>query len=194
MQIMSGSAGVGGVRVNSRQSVPFRMSAGGTAIDLGSDETDGPSETWMSRVDAARQSRGLTTALGGTCVAIFTFLLFFLYPRFVAGEADPNLFQLTLLAILVSLFLLVLAAWFYFLFTQSLGVDAARPGKYLARADACFAVGVIVLTLAPALVLLTINLQALGFVALGLWGVYLIFFFLGIVDLVGARKGRFGSR
>ncbi len=158
-----------------------------------SDESASSLAISTSRIEAARQSRGLTTALGGTCVAIFTFLLFFLYPRFAAGEVNPNLFQLALLAILGSLFLLVLAAWFYFLFTQSLGVDAARPGKYLAWADACFAVGVTVLTLAPALVLLTVNLQALGFVALGLWGLYLIFFALGILDLARARRARVGS-
>ncbi len=167
--------------------VPSSMGSGGN-------EPSSPLEISTSRIEAARQSRGLTTALGGTCVAIFTFLLFFLYPRFAAGEVDPDLFQLTLLAILGSLFLLVLAAWFYFLFTQSLDLDATRPTKYLARADACFAVGVMILTLAPALVLLTVNLQALGFVALGLWGLYLIFFALGILDLVRVRRGRAGSR
>ncbi len=154
------------------------------------DEPASPLGISSSRIEAARQSRALTTALGGTCVAIFTFLLFFLYPRFAAGEVDPNLFQLTLLVVIASVYLLVLAAWFYFLFTQHLGMDAERTLRHVAWADACFGVAVIVLTLAPALVLFTVNLPSLGFVALGMWAVYLLFFVGGILELAGARTRR----
>ncbi len=146
-----------------------------------------PWEISTSRVEAARQSRALTTALGGTCVAIFTFLLFFLYPQFAAGKVDPNLFQLTLLVVIASVYLLVFASWYFFLFTQSLGMDAERTMKHLARADACFGVAVTVLTLAPALVLLTVNLLALGFVALGMWSVYVVFVLRGALELTRGR-------
>lgn len=153
-----------------------------------------PLEVSTSRVEAARQSRALTTTLGGTCVAIFTFLLFFLYPRFAAGGVDPNLFQLTILVVVASVYLLVLAAWFFFLFTQHLGTNAERTLKHLARADACFGVAVILMTLAPALVLFTIDLPALGFAALGMWAVYLLFCMGGILELASARTRRADSR
>ncbi len=168
-------------------SVPSRVRPGGA-------DAAGPREISASRVEAARQSRALTTALGGTCVAIFTFLLFFLYPRFAAGEVDPILFQLTLLVVVASVYLLVLAAWFFFLFTQSLGASEERTKKHLAWADACFGVAVTVLTLAPALVLFTVDLPALGLVALGMWGTYLAFFVRGVLELAGAQGRRADTR
>src|SRR5438093_13718219 len=47
--------------------------------------------------------------LVGTSIAIFTFLLFFLYPRFISDEIDPVLFQVTLIVIGVAIFSLVYA-------------------------------------------------------------------------------------
>ncbi len=165
-----------------------------SSLPSGGDEPPSPSAISASRIEAARQSRALTTALGGTCVAIFTFLLFFLYPRYAAGELDPNLFQLTILVIVASVYLLVLAAWFFFLFTQHLDTNSERTKKHLARADGCFGLAVTLLTLAPALVLLTVGLTVLGVVALGMWGIYLLFFVRGILELVGARTGRTDAR
>jgi len=40
-------------------------------------------------------------------VAILTFALFFLYPRWASGEVNPVLFQGTIAGIVVSLFLFV---------------------------------------------------------------------------------------
>ena len=42
-------------------------------------------------IAAANVSR--TYMLGGTNIAIFTFMLFFLYPRFESGKINPSLFQ-----------------------------------------------------------------------------------------------------
>ncbi len=157
---------------------------------------DPPSLTEISasRIEAARQSRALTAALGGTCVAIFTFLLFFLYPRFAAGQVDPNLFQLTIFVVIASVYLLVFASWFFFLFTQHLGADSERTIKDLGRADTCFGVAVTLLTLAPALVLFTVDLQALGFVALGMWALYVLVCVGSVRELVGARTRRADAR
>ena len=53
--------------------------------------------------DASRLDRELAisnvnraASLIGSSMAIFTFLLFFLYPRFSSGQIDPVLFQVTL--------------------------------------------------------------------------------------------------
>lgn len=149
---------------------------------------------WASRVEAAKQSRGLTTGLGGTCVAVFTFLLFFLYPRLVAGEVDLNLFRLTVLAIVGSLYLLIFSALFYFFFTQTLGRDDERARAYLDRADGFFAVALVFLVAAPALILFTINLPDLGSVALALWVVYLVLFLRGTIGIARAGRGHADAR
>ena len=47
--------------------------------------------------------------LAGTNIAIFTFMLFFLYPRFESDRINPVLFQATLIAMGVATFSLVFA-------------------------------------------------------------------------------------
>lgn len=170
------------------------MAAGGTAVSGGGEEASHLRGLTVHRLEAARQSRALTAALGGTSVAIFTFLLFFLYPRYVAGEVDATLFQLTLLAILVCVYLLVFASWFFFLFTETLGVEEERPMRYLDRANACFAVAVIILTVTPTLVLFTVNLLALGLTGLMMWLIYLGFFLREFPLLSGKRHDRASAR
>lgn len=139
-------------------------------------------EAWEARIESARQSRALTMGLGGTCVAIFTFLMFFLYPRL--GEVNTNLFRLTVLTILASIYLLVFAALCYFICLQNHGVDTVRSRTYLVRADGCFAIAVALLVATPAMILFTINLMDLGFVALGMWIVFLIAYVLVARDLL----------
>jgi hypothetical protein len=43
-------------------------------------------------------------SLAATSIAIFTFILFFLYPRFASGEINALLFQVTLVAMGVATF------------------------------------------------------------------------------------------
>jgi len=49
-------------------------------------------------------------SLAGTSIAIFTFMLFFLYPRFKSGEIHPVLFQVTLVVMAVATFSFVFAS------------------------------------------------------------------------------------
>lgn len=169
------------------------MASAGTGSSSDGTEVAHPAGLTVHRIEAARQSRALTAALGGTSVAIFTFLLFFLYPRFADGEVNPILFQLTVFAIVACVYLLVFASWYFFLFTQTLGVDEKRPIRYLTRGDACFAAAVLVLTVTPALVLFTVNLTIIGFVSLAMWAVYLVAFMQSIRDIVAKRPGRPGA-
>jgi hypothetical protein len=46
------------------------------------------------RLEIARSKVNRNITLAGTTVAIFTFLLFFLCPRYVTGAIDPILFNL----------------------------------------------------------------------------------------------------
>ena len=51
-------------------------------------------------------------SLAATSIAIFTFMLIFLYPRFAGGEINGLLFQATLVVMGVATFsLLLLLAW-----------------------------------------------------------------------------------
>src|SRR5207245_11756895 len=52
--------------------------------------------------------------LTGSSMAIFTFLLFFLYPRFSSGEINPILFQVTLTVIVLTIFSFSFSGLYYY--------------------------------------------------------------------------------
>jgi len=140
-------------------------------------------------MESAKRNMALMPGLGGTCVAIFNFILFFLYPRFVSGEANRIFFRLAVGDIIVSLFFFMYAATFYYLFVEAFARDANRAIGYFTWADRCAVAAIAFFTISPALVLFAIDLPDLGFVALGLWVVYLgILVILVITDR--ARKAR----
>ena len=68
--------------------------------------------------------------LVGTSIAIFTFLLFFLFPRFTTGEIDPILFQVTLTVIGVAIFSLVYAGLFFYTLTLPYYLNSARAWRF----------------------------------------------------------------
>ena len=53
-------------------------------------------------------------SLAATSIAIFTFMLIFLYPRFASGEINALLFQVTLVVMSVATFSFVFASFFYY--------------------------------------------------------------------------------
>ena len=117
-----------------------------------------------------------TYSLAAMSLAIFTFMLFFLYPRFVSGEAQPLLFQATLIVMGVATFSFAFASFYFY--GASLGgtrfADAERA-LHSRRGDRFWLLGCIMLFLAPSLILFTVGLLAVGSVWLALWLVYLIF-------------------
>ena len=66
------------------------------------------------REDLAAVNVTRSYTLAGTNIAIFTFMLFFLYPRFASGRINPVLFQATLIAIGVVTFSLVCSTLYYY--------------------------------------------------------------------------------
>ena len=113
--------------------------------------------------------------LSGTNIAIFTFMLFFLYPKFESGTISPWLFQFTLIAMGVAAFSLVFAALHYY--RSSLGgrINEADRALYARRADRFWLLGYTMMFLAPSLVLFLLGLLAVASVWLTLWLVYLFF-------------------
>jgi hypothetical protein len=113
-------------------------------------------------------------SLAATSIAIFTFMLFFLYPRFARGEINGWLFQATLVVMGVATFSFVFASFYYY--CASVGrVDDSGPARYSRRGDRFWLLGYTLLFLAPCLILFTVALLAVGSIWLALWLVYLVF-------------------
>jgi O-antigen/teichoic acid export membrane protein len=113
--------------------------------------------------------------LAASCIAIFTFLLFFLYPRFISGEVDALPYQATLIVMGVATFSFAFASFYYY--ASSLGgrIDEADRALYSHRADLIWLLGCVLLFLAPSLVLATVRLFAVAAAWFSLWLVYLVF-------------------
>jgi hypothetical protein len=116
-------------------------------------------------LDIANGNINRNITLAGTSVAIFTFLLFFLYPRYLSGEIDGTLFQFTL----------ALSALYYYgtVLTMSLPPEKVTAATIFGKAEAFWLVGYSLLLLEPSLILFTIKLPVVGSYALVLWFSYL---------------------
>ena len=65
-------------------------------------------------IDIANSNVNRNITLAGTNLAIFTFLLFFLYPQYSSGQITSILFQFTLAIIVSVIFSLVASATYYY--------------------------------------------------------------------------------
>lgn len=116
-----------------------------------------------------------TYSLGGTSIAIFTFTLFFLYPRFAQGEIIGWLFQATLLVLGAATFSFVFASFYYYGASLGSRIDEAEQVRYSRRGDRAWLIGYTMLFLVPSLVLFSIRLLGIGSVWLALWLAYVLF-------------------
>jgi O-antigen/teichoic acid export membrane protein len=113
--------------------------------------------------------------LAASCIAIFTFLLFFLYPKFVSGEVDALPFQATLIVMGVATFSFAFASFYYYAASLGGRIDDAERIRYSHRGDHVWLVGCVLLFLTPSLILVTVGLFAVACAWFGLWLVYVIF-------------------
>jgi hypothetical protein len=127
------------------------------------------------REDLAAVNVTRSYTLAGTNLAIFTFMLFFLYPRFESGRINPVLFQATLIAMGVATFSLVFATLHYY--RCSLGGPMSDTERTLQarRADRFWLLGYTTMFLAPTLVLFLVRLRIVASVWLAFWLLYLFF-------------------
>jgi hypothetical protein len=125
--------------------------------------------------DLAAANVNRSYQLAASSIAIFTFLLFFLYPRFVSGDVDALPFQATLIVMGVATFSFAFASFYYY--EASLGgrIDDAERIGYSRRADCIWLLGCVLLFLAPSLILFTVKLLAVASAWFALWLVYLVF-------------------
>ena len=124
-------------------------------------------------LDIANSNVNRNITLAGTSLAIFTFLLFFLYPRYSSGEINPTLFQFTLSVIVSVIFSLVISGLYYYGTTLTLSIPQERMSTIFGKAEGFWLVGYSLLLLEPCLILFTVNLPIVGLYALFLWVSYL---------------------
>jgi len=114
-------------------------------------------------------------SLGATSIAIFTFMLYFLYPKFVSGEINAALFHATLAVMGVATFSFVFASFYYYGSSLGAGIDDADRTLSSRRGDRFWLLGYSLLFLQPSLILFLVGLRGVGATWFTLWLVYVLF-------------------
>ncbi|MGO4222399.1 hypothetical protein AB4Y64_11170 [Lysobacter sp. TAF61] len=125
--------------------------------------------------DLAAANVNRSYQLAASSIAIFTFLLFFLYPRFTSGQVNAIAFQATLVAMGVATFAFAFSSFFYYGAALSGRIDDVERARYSRRADRLWLTGCVLLFLAPSMILFTVGLLVVASAWFALWLVYLIF-------------------
>jgi hypothetical protein len=125
--------------------------------------------------DLAASNVNRSYSLAATSIAIFTFMLIFLYPKFASGEIDALLFQATLIVMGVATFSFALASFHYYGSSLGSRIDDAQRAAYSRRGDRFWLLGCTLLFLDPSLILFSVKLLVVGSVWFALWLVYLLF-------------------
>ena len=125
--------------------------------------------------DLASSNVNRTSSLAATSIAIFTFMLIFLYPRFAAGDINSALFQVTLGVIAVATFSFVFASFYYYGSSLRTWLAEAERARYHRWGDRFWLLGHTLLFLDPSLILFSVGLVVVACVWLALWIVYLLF-------------------
>jgi hypothetical protein len=114
-------------------------------------------------------------SLAATSIAIFTFSLFFMYPKFTGGEIGPVLFQASLVVMGLATFSFVFASFYYYCASGGSRLDDAERALHSRRGDRFWLLGYTLLFLDPTLILFAVGLRVVGATWFALWLVYLRF-------------------
>jgi hypothetical protein len=138
--------------------------------------------------DLAAANVNRSYSLAATSIAIFTFMLIFLYPRFASGEVNPLLFQTTLVVMGVATFSFAFASFYYY--GSSLGgrIDDAERARYSRQGDRFWLLGCTLLFLDPSLILFAVRIVFVGAAWFALWLVYVVFVIRNFPRVVTAQK------
>ena len=126
-------------------------------------------------------------ALAATSIAIFTFMLIFLYPRYATGEINAILFQATLVVMGLATFSLVFASLNYYSSSLAGGLDEAERALQSRRGDRFWLLGYSLLFLVPSLVLLSVGLLVVASTWFVLWLAY-VFFVVRLFPRLQSRR------
>ena len=139
--------------------------------------------------DLAAANVNRSYQLAASSIAIFTFLLFFLHPKFVSGDVEALPFQAALMVMGVATFSYAFASFYYY--GASLGgrIDDAERARFARRGDRIWLLGCVMLFLAPSLILFTVKLFAVAAAWFSLWLVYLLFVIRHFPRVQTAKNG-----
>jgi hypothetical protein len=129
--------------------------------------SDSREERWLD-LDLAAANVNRAGTLVGSTIAVFTFLLFFLYPRYSTGQIDPVLFQVTLTIIILTILTFSLSGLYYYRIGV-LKLSSAKKSASVQRGALFWLFGTLFVILEPALILFTVGLTGVGIVALIAW-------------------------
>ena len=139
--------------------------------------------------DLAAANVNRSYQLAASSIAIFTFLLFFLYPRFVSGDVEALPFQATLIVMGLATFSFAFASFYYYGASLCGRFDEAERVRYGRRGDRAWLLGCILLFLAPSMILFTVSLLIVAAAWFALWLVYLLFVIRHFPRVQTAGKG-----
>ena len=114
-------------------------------------------------------------SLAATSIAIFTFMLFFLYPKFASGEINALLFQVTLVVMGLATFSFVFSSLYYYWSSLGSRINDVERSLLSRRGDRFWLLGYTLLFFVPSLILFSIGLLVVAAVWFALWLVYLLF-------------------
>ena len=139
--------------------------------------------------DLASANVNRSYSLAASSIAIFTFLLFFLYPKFASGQVHAFPFQATLIVMGVATFSFAISSFYYY--GASLGgrISGAERAQYSRRGDRLWLTGCVLLFLAPSLILFTVGLLAVASAWFALWLVYVFFVARFFPRILTAKEG-----
>ncbi len=138
--------------------------------------------------DVAAANVNRSYQLAASSIAIFTFLLFFLYPKFVSGDVDAWPFQVTLIVMGVATFSFAFASSYYYGASLAGRIDDAARSRFFRRGDRFWLLGCVLLFLTPSLILFTVRLLAVASSWFALWLVYLAFVISNFSRVQAGRK------
>ena len=138
--------------------------------------------------DLAKSNVDRSYSLAATSIAIFMFILFFLYPQFETSEINGLLFQATLVVMGVATFSFVFASFHYYCSSLGSRIDDAERALYSRRGDRFWLLGYTLLLLDPSLILFSIGLLAVGSAWFALWLAYSLFVIRYFPRVQTARK------
>jgi hypothetical protein len=111
-----------------------------------------------------------TVSLIGSNLAMFTFVLVFLFPRYASNGLNGVLFQITLTSSLLAVFLFAISGISYFEATAFARLSAERKKALIRRGDSLFVLGLMLSTAMPVLILFTLpGLFGVAVIATALW-------------------------
>ena len=112
-------------------------------------------------------------SLAATSIAIFTFTLIFLYPRFATGEIGLVPFHTVLIVLGVATFSFVFASFYYYCASLGGRFDDTERGALSRRADHFWLLGYTLLFLDPSVILFAVDLLVPAGAWFALWLVYI---------------------